>query len=143
MTTSSREFNPRRVAEALWRSAVLKTFQQRGMLRGNGRPVATAVVYGGRIVYRTTKSKYIGDTEYKPGHTYIAPILSFSAETPCHPGIYAGTLGQIKKQYPHEQQYVRCYVRDGDWVICEKGIRCARLRVLSYVDTNGKVINGQ
>lgn len=51
MTTSSREFNPRRVAEALWRSAVLRTFQQRGMLRGNSRPVVTAVVYGGRIVY--------------------------------------------------------------------------------------------
>lgn len=51
MTISSRDFNPKRVAEALWRSAVLKTFQQRGMLRGNGKPAVTAVVYGGRIIY--------------------------------------------------------------------------------------------
>lgn len=88
---------------------------------------------GGRIVYRTDNSQHVGSTEYQPGRTYVAPYLSFSAETACHPGIYAGSLEQIRADYP-EQRLVQCYVRDGDWTICKKGIRCARLRVLSYVE---------
>lgn len=89
---------------------------------------------GGRIVYRTARSQHmLAATDYIPGHTYVAPYLSFSAETPCHPGIYAGSLAQIRDEYP-AVSLVRCYVRDGDWTICAKGIRCARLRVLGYVE---------
>ena len=92
---------------------------------------------GGRIVYRTERSQHCGGTVYIPGHTYTAPWLSFSAETACHPGIYAGSLEQIRTQYP-ETRLVRCYVRDGDWTICEKGVRCARLRVLAYEEATNQ-----
>jgi uncharacterized protein YjbI with pentapeptide repeats len=87
--------------------------------------------HGGRIVYRTAQSKFVGNTCYLPGHTYVAPVLSFSCETACHPGIYAGSLEWMQNA---SGTLVRCYVRDGDWVITAKGaIRCKRLRVLSKV----------
>jgi hypothetical protein len=89
--------------------------------------------YGGRVVYRTATSQWVGATEYAPGHTYSAPVLSFDSNTDCHPGIYAGSIQQISGQYP-DKPLVRCYVRDGEWVITRKGIRCHKLRVLEYVD---------
>jgi len=89
---------------------------------------------GGRIVYRTHRSPVIGFTTYKPGHTYTAPVLSFSAETDCHPGIYAGSLQWVTSAYPCFP-IVECYVRDGDWTITAKGaIRCKKLRVLRVLD---------
>jgi uncharacterized protein YjbI with pentapeptide repeats len=92
-----------------------------------------ATKHGGRIVYRTEYSQHIGSQHYEPGHTYIAPVLSFSAETECHPGIYAASLNWMRMKYG-ESKLVRCYVRDGDWTITAKGaIRCERLRVLSQV----------
>ena len=88
----------------------------------------------GVVVYRTAKSQHIGNAEYTPGNTYIAPIMSWSVETECHPGIYAGTLRWIKENYAGKR-IVRCYVRSGDYTITAKGaIRCKRLRVLNYVD---------
>jgi hypothetical protein len=96
-------------------------------------PLAT----GGRIVFRTAESKYIGNTEYVPGHTYTAPNLSFDC-TACHPGIYAASLRWMKKNHPNDALVV-CYVRDGDWVISAKGaIRCKKLRVLQYYEPNEK-----
>jgi hypothetical protein len=90
--------------------------------------------HGGRIVYRTAVSQHIGSTRYVPGVTYIAPIFSFDAATACHPGIYAASLDWIQRNYEGEP-LVRCYVRDGEWVITAKGaIRCKRLRVLSKVE---------
>ena len=91
---------------------------------------------GGRIVYRTATSQHCGSTEYKPGHTYKSPLLSWSAETACHPGIYAGSLEWMRRAY-YGRLLVRCYVRDGDWTITAKGcIRCERLRVLNTVEGN-------
>jgi len=91
---------------------------------------------GGRIVYRTASSQHVGSTEYQPGHTFVAPVLSFESAIACHPGIYAASLDWMQRRYP-DAPLVRCYVRDGDWVITAKGaIRCARLRVLSYVEDN-------
>ena len=93
-------------------------------------PLAT----GGRIVYRTTTSKHVWNTEYKPGHTYVAPVLSFDCATDCHPGIYAGSYEWMKANYPDDQLVV-CYVRDGEWVISAKGaIRCKKVRVLHYFE---------
>ena len=87
---------------------------------------------GGRIVYRTAKSQYVGSTEYKPGHTYTAPHLSFDCVTACHPGIYAASLEWMLDNYPGNQLVI-CYVRDGDWIISAKGaIRCKKLRVLYH-----------
>ena len=89
---------------------------------------------GGRIVYRTRSSQFFGNTEYKPGNTYVAPVLSWSVETGCHPGIYAASLEWTRENFPY-QDLVRCYVRDGDWTITDKGaIRCSRIRVLGYVE---------
>ena len=89
---------------------------------------------GGRIVFRTQSSVHVGNTNYLPGSTYVAPNLSWSSETECHPGIYAASLEWMKKNYP-EFALVRCYVRDGDWTITAKGaIRCKRIRVLSTVE---------
>ena len=89
---------------------------------------------GGRIVYRTRSSQFVGNTEYKPGNTYVAPVLSWSVETGCHPGIYAASLEWTRENFPY-QDLVRCYVRDGDWTITDKGaIRCSRIRVLGYVE---------
>lgn len=86
--------------------------------------------HGGRIVYRTAQSQHVGSTEYVPGHTYTAPVLSFNCATDCHPGIYAGSLEWMYENY-QDVPLVRCYVRDGDWVITAKGaIRCKRIRVL-------------
>ena len=91
-------------------------------------PLAT----GGRIVYRTATSQHVSSTSYEPGHTYTAPVLSFDSVTECHPGIYAGSLRWMQENYPNIA-LVRCYVRDGDWVISAKGaIRCKKLRVLAY-----------
>jgi len=85
---------------------------------------------GGRIVYRTKRSQNVGSTTYIPGHTYVAPYFSFSSETACHPGIYAASLNWIKRELSYTS-LVRCYVREGDWVITAKGtIRCKRLRIL-------------
>ena len=89
---------------------------------------------GGRIVYRTARSQFVGNTEYRPGNTYVAPVLSWSVETECHPGIYAASLEWTRENFPY-QDLVRCYVRDGDWTITDKGaIRCSRIRVLGYVE---------
>ena len=89
---------------------------------------------GGRIVYRTRSSQFVGNTEYKPGNTYVAPVLSWSVETGCHPGIYAASLEWTRENFPY-QDLVRCYVRDGDWTITDNGaIRCSRIRVLGYVE---------
>ena len=91
-------------------------------------PLAT----GGRIVYRTATSQHVSSTSYEPGHTYTAPVLSFDSVTECHPGIYAGSLRWMREHYP-DKPLVRCYVRDGDWVISAKGaIRCKKLRVLAH-----------
>ena len=85
------------------------------------------------IVYRTKHSQHIGDTEYLPGNTYDAPVFSFSAETDCHPGIYAASLTWMQKNYPNKP-LVKCRVANGDWIITAKGaIRCARLEVLEDV----------
>ena len=93
-------------------------------------PLAT----GGRIVYRTAKSRNVGSTEYKPGHTYTAPHVSFDCATDCHPGIYAASLTWMQENYPGTKLVV-CYVRDGDWIISGKGaIRCKKLRILSYYE---------
>lgn len=87
---------------------------------------------GGRIVYRTSKSQHVGETEYVPGKTYVAPVLSFAVETECHPGIYAGSLSWMQENFP-KSQIVRGYVRDGEWVLASDGsIRCKRIRILSY-----------
>lgn len=91
-------------------------------------PLATR----GRVVFRTAKSQHVGSTEYEPGHTYTAPILSFDCAAHCHPGIYAASLEWMQENYPGEKLVV-CYVRDGDWIISGKGaIRCKKLRVLRY-----------
>ena len=94
-----------------------------------------ATTTGGRIVYRTEESQHAGSTRYEIGKTYIAPALSWSVETECHPGIYAASLRWMKENYPYVD-LVRCYVRDGDWTITAKGaIRCSRIRVLSkYIE---------
>lgn len=86
---------------------------------------------GGRIVYRAQHSN-ISNSRYLPGKTYIANVLSWSTETDCHPGIYAGSARWIFENLPGP--YVKCYVRDGEWTITAKGcIRCARIRVLAYI----------
>jgi hypothetical protein len=93
------------------------------------------VTTGGRVVFRTIRSKDISSTEYIPGHTYTAPHLSFDYATACHPGIYAASLEWMQANCPNEP-LVKCYVRDGDWVITAKGaIRCKKLRVLRYLDS--------
>ena len=95
---------------------------------------------GGRIVYRAATSCHVGSTNYEPGRTYTAPVLSFDCATECHPGIYAASLRWMRENYTKKKGYpdlrlVRCYVRDGDWVISAKGaIRCKKLRVLAYYD---------
>ena len=91
---------------------------------------------GYRTVYRTARSLNVANTVYEPGQTYEAPWLSFSAETSCHPGIYAGTMKQIEAEIEgmtDPPQIIKGRVHDGDWVICEKGVRCARIEVLEYV----------
>ena len=86
---------------------------------------------GGRIVWRTRYSRHIGNAEYVPGKTYVAPVLSWSVETACHPGIYAGSKAWIHNEYA-PGRCVPCYVRDGEWTITAKGvIRCKRIRVLT------------
>jgi len=89
----------------------------------------------GLIVYRTMTGQHCGNTEYLPGRTYVAPWLSWSTETDCHPGIYAGSLDEIRRQYP-SAEIVRCYVRHGDWVPVQGKdcIRCKRIRVLGRVE---------
>jgi uncharacterized protein YjbI with pentapeptide repeats len=90
--------------------------------------------HSGLIVYRTKTSQHQGNTVYLPGHTYRAPVLSFSAETPCHPGIYAGTLSAVRERFDGEG-LVKCYVRNGDWVVTFKHgmIRCSAIRVLEDI----------
>ena len=89
---------------------------------------------GGRVVYRTAVSQFVGSTNYQPGRTYTAPVLSWSVETECHPGIYAASLQWMRQEFPYNT-LVRCYVRDGEWTITAKGaIRCSRIRVLGYVE---------
>ena len=91
--------------------------------------------HGGRIVYRTATSAHAGNTQYIAGKTFVAPVLSWDAATACHPGIYAfGALAELRAEFP-SAQYVRCYVRDGDYTITAKmAIRCKRIRVLSEVN---------
>jgi hypothetical protein len=93
---------------------------------------------GYRIVYRSERSLYAGSTIYEPGKLYEAPYLSFSVESPCHPGIYVGTLEQIKSVVDDYQgrkpRVVRGRIKDGDWVICEKGARTARFECLEVVE---------
>ena len=93
----------------------------------------------GVVLYRTATSQHISNTQYVPGHTYIAPHLSFSAESACHPGIYLGTLPWMRSHYP-QTPLVRVYCRAGDYVICSKGcFRAKRIRVLSVVEDDNAV----
>jgi hypothetical protein len=65
--------------------------------------------------------------------------VSYSSETACHPGIYAGSLRHIKGDFPDESVFAKCVVEDGDWIITLKGtIRCSKLTVIGYVNRNGK-----
>jgi uncharacterized protein YjbI with pentapeptide repeats len=95
---------------------------------------------GYRTVYRTERSLSNGNTVYEPGKVYEAPYLSFSAETECHPGIYVGTLEQIRAIVNSDSwagskpRIVRGRIKDGDWVICEKGARTARFECLEVVE---------
>ena len=93
---------------------------------------------GYRTVYRTERSLWSGSTIYEPGKVYEAPHLSFSAETECHPGIYVGTLEQIKSVVDSYQgrkpRIVRGRIKDGDWTICEKGARTARFECLEVLE---------
>ena len=87
--------------------------------------------HGGRIVWRTGRSRFVGSTTYYAGRTYTAPVLSQQMNKACHPGIYAGELGLLLSDYVRPDSLVKCYVRDGDWIYCSKGyIRCKRIRVL-------------
>jgi len=90
-------------------------------------------VKGGLIVYRSRRSKHVGNTHYIPGHTYTAPCASWAIYTKCHPGIYA--CKSIEQARDYSANVVKCYVRHGDWVpVPGKGcIRCRKLRVLSEV----------
>ena len=98
------------------------------------RAFARASRQRGIVVYRTAQSLHIGDTQYEPGRTYVAGALSWDTTSDCHPGIYAGTLAAIR-DYAPGARLVRCYVRAGEYVVTGKGlIRCARLRVLGYVE---------
>jgi hypothetical protein len=93
--------------------------------------------HGGRIVYRTATSQHVNaGAAYEVGKTYVANALSWDASTACHPGIYAyGTLAELRDEFPGKSA-VRCYVRDGDYTITAKNaIRCARIRVLSEVQS--------
>jgi hypothetical protein len=93
--------------------------------------------HGGRIVYRTATSQHVNaGAVYEVGKTYKANALSWDASTACHPGIYAySTLAELRDEFPGKPA-VRCYVRDGDYTITAKNaIRCARIRVLSEVQS--------
>ena len=88
---------------------------------------------GYRIVYRTEVSQHVGSTKYEPGQVYTAPVLSADIVTGCHPGIYAGSLEWMRKEYPNAA-LVKCRVQDGDWFITAKGaIRTCKLEVLECV----------
>jgi len=86
----------------------------------------------GIIAYRTKTSQYVGNTTYELGHTYTAPVMSWCPNTECHPGLYAGTLEQICDSY--NGPLVKVYVRAGEYIVVDKGIRCARFRVLEDVN---------
>lgn len=54
----------------------------------------------GRLIgYRTHRSRYVGDTEYRAGETYTAPIFSICTKTDCHPGLYIYPLAQLPGEY--------------------------------------------
>jgi uncharacterized protein YjbI with pentapeptide repeats len=89
-------------------------------------------------VYRTKRSQYISNTIYEAGNTYTAPYLSYSAETACHPGIYAGSFKWIRKEY-NRSDLVKCRVKLGNWTICSKGcIRCSEIEVVEDVKLEGE-----
>ena len=91
-------------------------------------------VAGYRMVYRAKTSQYGGNIIYEVGKLYEAPILSFSCETACHPGIYAASWRWMQANMSGVP-LVKCRVADGDWVITAKGaIRCAKLEVLDDVE---------
>ena len=92
-------------------------------------------INGGLVLYRTKTSQHVGNTTYEVGKTYTALVFSLCPTTACHPGIYAMTLSQIKKEYP-DKNLVRVYVPYGEWhfVSEEKGFRCRRVRVLNDVE---------
>lgn len=58
--------------------------------------------------YRTTRSIFIGRTEYIiRDEPYIAPIFSSCTITDCHPGIYLASWEWLKKDYSY-RELVRC-----------------------------------
>jgi hypothetical protein len=86
----------------------------------------------GIIAYRSISSLFIGNNRYVPGYTYVAPVMSWCSTTECHPGLYAGTPEQIRN-LDSRVKLVKVYVRAGDYIVLNKGIRCKRFRVLEYV----------
>lgn len=86
--------------------------------------------HGGRLLWRTYTSPHMGTGKLYHRGTYVAPWFSMDADTNCHPGIYASPLEWMTTMYNGSTRIVLVYVRDGDWVITHKAIRCKRLRVI-------------
>ena len=85
------------------------------------------------IAYRTKTSQHVGNTTYEPGEWHFAPVMSWCPATECHPGLYAGTLEQTRKEYPNKP-LVKVRVPAGAYIVVDKGIRCAGFEVLEDVD---------
>lgn len=84
----------------------------------------------GIIAFRSKRSLFAGDTTYVPGKTYTAPVMSWCPNTECHPGLHAATAKEIMTFVKSTKDFVMVYVRAGEYIATDKGIRCARFRVL-------------
>ena len=61
--------------------------------------------------WRTATSQHCGETEYVPGQTYTAPLLSRDVDTKCHPGIYLAPSAAWLAEHEYTGPYVRCRAR--------------------------------
>ena len=83
-------------------------------LREAGIPIHGGIAYG----WRTRHSQHVSRFTYGAGR-HVAPALSTSANTDCHPGIYFGSRSWLLAKYPGVElvpcaTWVSCVVAAGD-----------------------------
>jgi len=83
--------------------------------------------------WRTQNSQGVGNTEYKPGKCYVAPVFSVCCHTGCHPGIYLAGKRWLSRTYPRAA-VVRCYCLRSELIHAvgpeEDNWRCKRLWIV-------------
>jgi hypothetical protein len=88
--------------------------------------------HGNFVAYRTQRSRYVGNTIYQHGHTYVAPWFSTSKSTDCHPGLYFCERNGVNDADIYGMVAIVTNIRDV--VVAGNKLRCRKFRVTQVIN---------